>query len=166
MALAEPVRRVLRGVNVDLPALQPRSLSGHIAGATFVERTGASVLSSFGAAALALAIMGLYGALALAISQRRRELGIRLTLGAPPASIARLVVTHAIQITGAGLVVGIPLAIVVMRILRGEVAITGRLDAFAMAAICGILIMAAIVAAVVPTRRALTLDPIDVLRPD
>lgn len=166
LALIEPVRRVLRATNVDFPALQPRTLSDHIAGATFVQRTGASVLSSFGLAALGLAIMGLYGALAIAVSQRRRELGIRLTLGAPRGAIAWLVLRHGMRIAAAGLLIGVPLAIALSRLLRGAFDNAGTFNPLALAALSAAMVLAAAVAALVPARRAISVDPIEVLRGD
>ena len=164
--MVEPVRRVLQTVNVDVPALQPRTLSDHVAGATFVQRTGASVLSGFGFAALGLAIMGLYGALAISVTQRRRELGIRLTLGARRASIVWLVVRHAILIGGGGVLAGAPLALLVSRVLRGEFAATGDFSPLSLGALCALMVLASIAAALVPARRAVSVNPIEVLRSD
>jgi hypothetical protein len=166
LTVAEPVRRVLRLVHVDLLALQPRSLADHIGGATFVERTGASVLSGFGAAALGLSIIGLYGALAIAVAQRRRELGIRVTLGASRRSMVWLVVRHGLVIAAAGLATGFPLSIVAASALRARFSSLGALNPLAIVAASAVIALASTLAALTPARRALSVDPIDVLRSD
>jgi hypothetical protein len=164
LTLAEPVRRVLQAVEVDLPALQPRTLAEHIAGATFVQRTGAAVLSGFGAAALALSLVGLYGALAVTVALRRRELGIRMTLGAPARSIAWLVLRHGYSIALSGLAVGVPLAFIVSRALRGHFDTLGDVHASSVALAILLIAVCATTATLWPARRAAMVDPNDSLR--
>jgi len=164
LALAEPVRRMLQSVHIDIPALQPRTLAEHIAGATFVQRTGASVLASFGAAALVLSLIGLYGALAIAIAQRRRELGIRLTLGAPRSSIVWLVLRQGLLIASIGVAAGIPLALALGGVLRSRFESLGALSTSGLLAGAAIVATAAALAALTPALRALAVDPIEVMR--
>src|SRR6185437_2807383 len=164
LALAEPVRRVLQSVHIDIPSLQPRTLAEHISGATFVQRTGASVLTGFGIAALALSLVGLYGTLATAISQRRRELGVRLTLGATRASIVWLVLRQGLVIAAVGVSLGIPTAWVFARILHRSFDSISGLNGAGLAAGAVIVFAAATLAALTPARRALTVDPMEAMR--
>ncbi|HKG92893.1 MAG TPA: ADOP family duplicated permease [Gemmatimonadaceae bacterium] len=164
LALAEPVRAALRRVHGDLPALQPRSLAEHIAAATFVQRVGASVLGAFGLAALALAALGVYGALAFAVAAGRRELAIRLALGATAGTIAWRVLRLAAVVAASGLAAGAVLAAMVGRLLRGALATVGPADPSGLAAAAGLLVATVALAACVPARRALRADPAAVLR--
>jgi predicted permease len=162
--LIEPVRRTLTSVHVDLPALQPRTLAEHVSASTFVQRTGASVLGAFAAAALLLSVVGLYGALAFAVALRSRELAIRLALGAGSATVMWAVGKRALVIAGAGLLLGGVLSVVGGLLLRAQVPGVGAGDARLYLLAVAVLLLAAVLSAWVPARRAVRLDPAVVLR--
>jgi putative ABC transport system permease protein len=164
LLLADPVRRALVSVHVDLAALQPRTLAQHTAASTFTQRTGASVLGGFALCGLLLAIVGLYGVLAFAVTLRARELAIRLALGARRAGVVWVVGRHALTIAGIGVVVGGALSLAGSRMLRSQVAGTGAADPAAFAAAAVVLVLVAAAAAWIPARRATRLDPAVVLR--
>jgi len=164
LALTEPVRDVLTGVHADLPALQPRTLATHIEGATFIPRVGVRVLGAFAAAALALAGFGLYGALTIALTMRSRELAIRTALGASAAGILRSVGRQVGWITMTGVMLGTGLAVVATRALQMRMPDVGPIDPATYLGAVGVLLVAVTVAACLPARRALSVDPVTVLR--
>jgi len=165
-ALTEPVRRGLASVNVDLPALQARSLAEHVSASTFVPRTGTIVISAFAGVALLLSVVGLYAALAFSVALRRRELAIKLALGAHRGAVAWSVGRHALNIAAAGIVIGIVLGAVGGRFLRSEVASMAPGDPIIALLAAAVLFVAAAIGAWVPTRQAVRVDPAAVLRGD
>jgi ABC-type antimicrobial peptide transport system permease subunit len=128
------------------------------------ERLLAMAGSVLGTIALTLVIVGLYGTLAAAVVRGRRELGIRLALGASPGSVRRMVVGRAITVVIAGLTIGLPLSYVWMRsfahLLYGVRPVEPLVSAVI---VCSVLATAA-VAAWLPARRAAQVDPLEALR--
>jgi hypothetical protein len=165
-ASLEPVRKALQSVNVDLPALQPRTLAEHARTALFVQRTGASVLTAFSTVALVLSAIGLYGALAVAVGQRAREFGIRVALGASSRTVAWAVLRQGLLITAGGIAVGILLALAATRIARQQLASAGPLEPRTLVLATAVLLATALLAAYLPARRAVRIDPALVLRGD
>ena len=164
VALAEPVRRALRAVNANLPALQPRTLEEHIAASTFVPRTGALVLGVFALVALALSVVGLYGALAFGVALRAREFAIRLALGARRSNVAWVVAGHALAVAIAGLGAGAVFAFAGGRLLRAQVASVRAPDPVLATGVIFVLGAVVLLAAWIPARRAVALDPAVTLR--
>jgi predicted permease len=164
IATAELVRRSLIAVNVDLPALQMRTLAEHIAAATFTQRTGATVLGAFAALALLLSAVGLYGALAFGVALRSRELAIRMALGAARRGVVWIVARHALVIAAAGLVIGIALSVPGGRLLRSQISSVGAGDPMAFLVAALVLLVAAALAAWIPASRAARVDPAAALR--
>ena len=165
-ALIEPVRGELRRVNVDLAALQPRTLAEHIAASTFVQRTGAAVLGALGTAALLLSVFGVYGALAAAVAARRRELGIRLALGASVGSIGRMTVGYAAGVAAWGVGAGGVLAFAAASLLRNQIAFVSPADPVSLGGAAALLAVGVAAAAAIPTWRAVRVHPAVVLRDD
>jgi len=166
LALVPLVRDVLSGIHPDLPALQARTLAMHINGATFVPRVGVRVIGFFAAAALALAALGLYGALAIAVALRSRELAIRVALGAGRWRVLRSVGGQLGQIAFLGLGLGTALVVFAGRVLQGKPLELGALDPGTYMIAIGALLVAIAAAATAPTWRALRVEPIAVLRGD
>ena len=160
----ETVRKGLTGVNVDLPSLQPRTLAEHIAAGTFTQRTGAQVLGAFAVLAVALSIIGLYGALAFSVVLRQRELAIRSALGARDSAMVWTAARQALTIASWGVVVGGVLSIIGGRLLRSQVEGLAAGDPLLYIGAAGVLLAAAVVSAWIPARRALRLDPAVLLR--
>jgi len=165
-ALTEPVRRALLAVNVDLPALQARSLAEHISASTFVPRTGAVVIGTFAGLATILSVVGLYAALAFSVALRRRELSIKRALGARRREIAWTVAHQALRMAATGILVGLVLAVVGSRVLRAEVASVAAGDAETVIMAAAVLLFATLVGAWAPARQAVRVDPAAVLRGD
>ncbi|HWX41108.1 MAG TPA: FtsX-like permease family protein, partial [Blastocatellia bacterium] len=143
-----PIRTV--GAVVDLGLTQPRFRS--------------FVLGLFALAALILAAIGLYGLLNCAVSQRRREIGIRIAVGASRESIMRLILGRGLLLTAAGLGVGLAASIGLARLMSGLVFGIGLIDPIAFIGGSGIQLLVALIASYIPARRATRLDPVAALR--
>ncbi len=163
-ALIPTVNRLLRSLDPQLSFYEVHTLNQEIDGSLWQERVVAWLSSIFGCAAALLAGIGLYGMLAYAVAQRRREIGIRMALGAVPAAIARLVSMQAAVPVAAGLLLGIAAFAASARWIESVLYGVTTWDA---AALGGALLFVAVVATAavaVPARQALRLDPAPVLR--
>jgi ABC-type antimicrobial peptide transport system permease subunit len=122
------------------------------------------LLAVFAAVALTLAAIGIYGVIAYAVSQRTREIGIRVALGATPARVVRLVVLHGAMLAAAGLAVGIPASLLLARAMNSMLFETPPSDPATLAAVALLLTVTALAACLVPLRKALRVDPAVALR--
>ena len=127
-------------------------------------RFATSVVSGLAAMAMALAGMGLYGALAYSVSQRRRELGLRAALGASRPNLVRLVLREGVSVTVVGLGVGMPVAALVTRLMRGLLFGVTPFDAAAFTLGPLLLLVVGVLACTVPALRAASIDPAVALR--
>jgi ABC-type antimicrobial peptide transport system permease subunit len=127
-------------------------------------RVGMMLAGSFGALALALAAMGIYGVLNYAVSVRTREIGVRVALGATRRQVARLVLRDALVMTGLGVVVGLAAAGALMRLIQSILFEVRPGDPLTYAAVAVILFAVALVATWLPARRATSVDPVVALR--
>ena len=114
----------------------------------------------FGAIALFLAAVGIYGVLAYQVSQRRRELGIRLALGSDASRIFRLVVREGLLLLVAGLAAGFIGAIAIRRAMEAQLFGVRPMDPAVLASVAGLLAIVALTACAVPARRAARIDPL------
>jgi putative ABC transport system permease protein len=130
------------------------------------QRFSATVLAGFGIGALLLAAIGLYGVLAFAVSQRRREIGVRLALGAPRADVLRLVMRQGMTLVAIGLVMGGVAAALATRLLRTMLFETNVHDPVTFATVPVLLAVVALAASYFPARRAANVDPMIALRVD
>jgi putative ABC transport system permease protein len=122
------------------------------------------LLSSFGVGAGLLAALGVYGVLAYLVSQRKREFGIRMAIGAQPSSVMRLVVRQGAGLTTAGLVLGVAGAAVATGVLSRFLYGVARADVLTYATIVVTVGAAGLLAALIPARRATRVDPVIALR--
>jgi predicted permease len=161
--LAEPVQRTLRGVSADVPVYAVRTMAEVRSETTASQRLDVLVFGTFGTQALIMAGVGLFGLLAYTVAQRRREIGIRMALGARPGVIVRDVVAQAALLTATGLLLGMAGAWAVANGLRSALwGVTGTLAPLALAV--AVLLAAALLAALLPARRAARVDPMVALR--
>ncbi len=162
--MVETLRRELAAVAPDLPFLDPRTLVQQMVPATIVQRIGAAVLGIFGGLALLLSAVGIYGVVAYSVAQRTRELGVRVALGATAPAVIRLVLGHGLRLTGAGILVGGLLALGAGRLLRSQLFGLNPADPLTF----GVLIVAlggvALLASLLPARRAARVDPVVALK--
>jgi putative ABC transport system permease protein len=128
------------------------------------ERFSAVAISGFSLGALLLAAIGLYGVLAVSVSQRRREIAIRLALGAQPNSVLRLTVREGMTLVAIGLGVGAAGAVAATRLLKATLFETNVYDPLTFATVPVVLGVVAFVASYLPARRAAAVDPIGALR--
>ncbi len=164
MSLAGPIRRVVREAAPDIATYKLATLGDIVAQGRARMMTVTRLMSGYAVAALLLAIAGTYALLAYLVSQRRHELAIRLALGAGPQDIVRLVGREAAIVVGAGVLVGLLGAALTSRLLGGLLYGVGSLDAIVLLSVVGTAAIVAVVAAVVPARRAARVDPSQSLR--
>lgn len=124
------------------------------------------LLTLFTALALSLAAIGLYGVLGYAVAQRTREIGIRVALGAPRTRIARSVIAGGIALAITGAVIGLGIAHWGTKVIESQLFGVARSDSTSFLAAAVVLVVAALVACIVPTRRALAVDPMTAIRAD
>ncbi len=163
-ALAPAVRRALGAVDPDVPLTEVMTLASRVASASAPQRFNARVVSLFGAMTLALALQGLFGLLAFVVERQRREIGVRLSLGARSADVVRLVARRGLAVALAGLALGLPLAYVLARAASAVLFGVTPGDAFTYALAALALAACAILASLLPARRAAALDPAAILR--
>ncbi|MGH9839010.1 MAG: FtsX-like permease family protein, partial [Blastocatellia bacterium] len=162
--LTEPLRREFAAVSADLPFLEPRTLLEHISASSFVQFIGAAMLSAFGVLALLMSAVGLYGVLAYIVSQRRREIAIRLALGAQGRDVLRLMLSQGMRLIACGLGLGLLAALAAGRLLRSQLPGVNPYDPLTFAAIALLLAAVALLACWIPARRAAQVDPMIALR--
>jgi putative ABC transport system permease protein len=131
---------------------------------TFSQRLGLYLVGSFAGLAIAMVIAGLYGVLSQLVSYRRREIGVRMALGATRASVAKLVLRQGSILIGAGLVGGLVLALASGRLIKGFLYEVKPLDASTYVAVAVVLTTIGLIAALIPARRAATIQPMQALR--
>lgn len=160
----EAVKRVIRGIDSGLALDRVRTLEEVVAGSVARPRFAASVLAAFGASALLLAVVGVYGVLSYAMERRRRELSVRLALGARHGQVRALVIKSGMLLAVAGVSAGIAVAVLGRRIIADLLYQVSPTDGATLAAVAGALLGAALLASWLPARRATTVSPAEVLR--
>jgi putative ABC transport system permease protein len=158
------VRQAVWSVNGDLPLALVRTLQD-VYDRSLARTTFALVMLGIaGAMALLLGIIGIYGVISYSVSQRTREIGIRMALGVEQRSLRRMFVRHAFILSGVGVVVGIGVAASLTRLMTSMLFRVSPLDGVTYGAVSILLLMAALMASYVPARRAALLNPVDALR--
>jgi putative ABC transport system permease protein len=165
-AAAGAMRQALARLDPEQAAGEIRTLDEFLARSIATPRFTAILLGTFAALALLLAGFGLYGVMAYSVAQRRREIGIRMALGARAADVRSLVVGQALRLGAAGLVIGIAGALAVTRVLGSLLFGVTASDPVTFAAVSGALVVVLLLAAYLPARRATRVDPVVALRAD
>jgi ABC-type antimicrobial peptide transport system permease subunit len=163
-ALIEAARREFASTNTNLPFLDPRSMEEQMIPSTMAQRIGSRTLAVFGALALFLAGIGLYGVMSYTVAQRRREIGIRVAIGANVANVTRLILGQGLRVAGIGIAFGAVLALMAGQGLRALLLGVSPSDPVTFAVLGLILGVVAVVASLIPARRAARVDPVEVLR--
>jgi ABC-type antimicrobial peptide transport system permease subunit len=164
----QAIRGEIRAVDDQLPIMTLKTLQGHISesASLWLVQLGASIFGAFGALALFLAVVGVYGVKAYTVAQRTREIGIRKALGATSGDTLWLIVREGLILTAAGLLLGVVLAAGVARLLSSMLYEVSALDPVAFLVAPAILATASLVATYLPARRAASVAPITALRAD
>ncbi len=164
LALVDAVKREIESIDPDQPVASIATMEKNVHDSLATRRLIMTLLGFFAGLALLLASVGLYGVMALTVAQRMRELGIRLALGAARAHVFKLVLGQGVILIGTGILVGIVGAAAASRALTAVLYGVGALNlvAFAIAIVC--LAIVALIACIVPARRATMVDPIVALR--
>jgi putative ABC transport system permease protein len=165
-ALIASLRREFQQLDANLPVYNVKTLTEHMAVPLFPGRVAATLLGSFGLLALLLAAIGIFGVMSYAVTQRTREIGIRMALGANATSILRLVVGHGLTLTGIGLGIGLAVAVAGTRLLATLLFGVSATDPLTFAVIALLLAFVALLACYLPARRATKVDPMVALRCD
>ncbi|HEX5759545.1 MAG TPA: ABC transporter permease [Thermoanaerobaculia bacterium] len=163
-ALLPPLRARVARLDPEMPLYDARTLSGMLAEATRRERLLAVLLGLFAAIALVLAAVGLYGLIAFTLAARRREIAIRIALGAGSARVAWTTTAWALGLCALGLLVGLPLAGAASQGLAGLLYGVAPADPASLAAAAAVLAATAFAAALLPALRATRVDPMMTLR--
>jgi len=140
------------------------SVSREVDEALLRERLVSLLAIVFGAVALALACMGLYGVLSYSVVRRTREIGIRVAIGARPAAVIWLVLRETVAVVACGVVAGVPVAFWVSRLVERQLFDVTSRDPLALAGAMGSLVIVAAIAGLIPVRRASRIDPVRALR--
>ena len=162
--LATLVRDAIWSVDRDVPVYDIRRMSDIVARSLATRQFALVMLLAFAALALGLAVLGLYGVLSHAVAQRGPELGVRMALGATPASVLRLVLGDGLRLTLAGIAIGGMLGSIAARGMSRLLFGIGAFDPVAFAGSAGLLLSVAVLASYAPARRAARVDPMIVLR--
>lgn len=160
------LREAVGAIRSDVPVSDLEPLGSALSNAIAAPASTTGFFAAFGALALALGIVGIYGVLAHLVSHQTREIGIRLALGAPSGQILRLVVVQAAKYCAAGLALGLGGALVVTRRISTELYGVTNSDPLTYAAVALVMTAVTLLACAVPTRRALRVDPLIALRGD
>jgi predicted permease len=164
LAITRSVKDALAGVDPDLPLAVTQSMEGALAASNAFLNIFAVLFGIFGAAALFLATIGLYGVLSFSVQQRRHEVGLRVALGATPGDVWKLVVGQGFKQLTIGLAIGLGLAFVLGRGLAVILYQVSPTDPVVIGSILIVLMAAGLAACFFPARRATRVDPLEAMR--
>jgi putative ABC transport system permease protein len=162
--LGDMVAREVRAVDPGLPIYSVRTMSDVIGLAIAQRQFLMRLLVAFGALAMALALLGIYGVMAYSVAQRTREIGIRIAIGARQVDVLRMVMRRGIALTSAGAFVGIAASLGLMQLVKSQLFGVQPSDPWTMVSVLTLMMLVAGAAAYVPARRAARVDPLVALR--
>jgi predicted permease len=163
-SLAASIRTVLHSIDPNLAAGDIQTMGDLESEASAQRRFQTSLLTLFAAVALSLALVGLYGLMAYSVSRRTREIGIRMALGAQRSDLFRLVLKKAAFLLAIGLASGLVASWFATRAIQAFLFGVGRHDPITILSVCALLAVSGLLAAMIPTRRAASIDPMQALR--
>ncbi len=162
--LVPAVRRIIGTLSPNTQYPDVDAISARLAEEFRPWRLGATMFGIFGGAAFLLALVGLYGALAFRVSQRRHEIGVRMALGAQHHDVRRLIVGHGLRLAALGVAIGVGASLAYARLLDPLLYKTSARDPVILALTGGGLLVVAVLASFVPAFRATRIDPVNALR--
>jgi ABC-type antimicrobial peptide transport system permease subunit len=166
LGMVPALREAVRGVDPTLALFEVGSASGALAQSVEERRFTLVLLGAFAAVALALAVVGIYGVVSFAVSERTRELGLRMALGAEPGDVFRMVLRQGLTLSLVAITVGTGAALLLGRVMERLLFGVEARDPLTFAAVAAILLAAAFAACALPARRATRVDPTTALRAD
>jgi putative ABC transport system permease protein len=158
------VRQAMKQIDPDLAVDELRTMEDQIDTTLSNERMIELLAISFGLLATMLAAIGLYGVLAYSMAQRTREIGIRMALGSSRLNVSRLVLVDVVRLAGLGVLVAMPCSVMLGRLLRSQLFGVSAADPLTLAGVVLLIAVVALMAAIVPARRASSVDPTTALR--
>jgi putative ABC transport system permease protein len=164
VALAPALKDALRPVMPEVASVQPTMLEESYADLLAQRRFNTIILAIFGVVAIVVAAVGIYGLMAYVVSQRRREIGVRVALGAVPIAILRMILRGAMTLMAVGLAIGIAAALLLEQFVRAFLFNPARYDPVVYGGVAVLLFAAGLFAALGPARRAARVDPLIALR--
>ena len=163
-SMVDLVRAEARAIDRDLPIYTILPMDAVKADSVAQRRFVLVLVGLFGLLALTLAAIGVYGVMSLLVSERTQEVGVRLALGANPSDVLRMLVGQAMRLTLLGVVIGIGMSLALMPLISNQLYAVHPRDPLTLAAVPMALIVVAIVAALIPARKAMRVDPVQALR--
>jgi len=164
VGLIAPLRNIIREIDATVPISKVATMDQIVGSSISDRRFATTLLAGFAALALALAGIGIYGVISYGVSQRTYEIGVRMAMGATPASIMRLVMREGGRMTVVGLVLGLIGAVAIDRLLRTMLVGVSATDIPTLLGVSGVLAAVAAGACLLPARRATGVSPTEALR--
>jgi macrolide transport system ATP-binding/permease protein len=160
------VTETLRGIDSRLNISNQTTMTERVNNAptVYLRRSSTFLVGGFAVVALLLGVIGLYGVIAYSVSQRTREIGVRIALGAQRASVYRLILKEAAALALLGIVIGIGCALMAASLMRKLLFGTPPWDVTTLVCVAGVLVASALLASFLPARRAASVDPVSALR--
>jgi ABC-type antimicrobial peptide transport system permease subunit len=158
------IRQALNELDRNIPLSDVRLMHEVVAGTIATQRFTTTVMGVLAVLAVGLAAIGLYGIIAYGVTQRRREFGVRIALGAGSTRVMGIVLREGLLLAGGGLMVGMAGALALDRLLRSILADVVGIDMRTLYEVSIVLVLVACLATMIPARRALAVDPAETLR--
>jgi ABC-type antimicrobial peptide transport system permease subunit len=166
MAVVPQIRQAVRDLDRDQPIASIRTMDQILAGLIAQRRFSMTLVAGFAILALILAIIGAYGVTSYLVSQRQREIGVRLALGADPSRISRLVVREGMVVAGTGIGIGVVTAMATTQLASSLLYGVSARDPITIGSVAVVLLLVSALANYIPARRASRVDPLLALRQD
>jgi putative ABC transport system permease protein len=164
--LAEPMRKMVLGLDPDEPVYSVQTMTQVVETSIASERVATILVTGFASLAVMLAVMGIYSVVSYSVISRRRDIGIRMALGAQSSDVVSLLMKQALVLVGIGIAIGMAGAYGVSKVLTSLLHGVSPTDPVTFAGTLVLMAITAAVASLIPARRALRLDPIQALRQD
>ena len=165
-AILPSLSQAIHEIDPDVVTVRPITMEDriHDSPAAYTHRSAAWLVGGFATLALALGVIGLYGVIAYSVSQRTREVGVRMALGAQRSAVYRMVLQEAGILSGIGIVMGLVCSLITATLLQKLLFETSPRDIPTLAAVSAVLCAASLLASYVPARQAASMDPVEALR--